>query len=70
MLGSSPEPPEEVEVRSGSDPSVVYTLRRYPPDGLWHHVDALCKGFSYRQHCRHVEEQEAKSRHDSESAPQ
>ena len=52
----------EVEVRSGSNPDVIYTLVK-DPGGLWRHVDGLCKGFSYRQHCRHVEEQEAKDQH-------
>lgn len=59
----------EVEVRSGSDPDVIYTLAK-STGGMWRHVDGLCKGFSYRQHCRHVEEQEARDQNASAAAAQ
>lgn len=47
----------EFPVSSSRDSSVVYIVRR-EPDGTWS-CDDECRGFKYRGHCRHVEEQSA-----------
>lgn len=73
LLADAGQPPGErweyAEARSASDPSVVYTLRRLLPDGLWI-CDPACRGFAYRQHCRHTEEQEEKTARARQSVSQ